>query len=464
MNASDEATVAEKTLFDDGLSVADVHALVARFGRDVVSRVRDAKTRFSPLMHPTHSAAVLRVLIEYGANVNYVAKRGLTPLMTCRSADAARVLLAAGARVDAFDAARFTALMHSVDDVDKLTALLDAGADVNWLVKGRTALSLAVRNWPAVRLLLARGASPNVLAFEDQRHFTPLHVARTADWVRALVQAGAALEALDYDKNTPLLTAAGIDVVRALLQAGADPNAVNVNRCRPLHRAVTPEWVHLLAAAGADGRMAFDSAGRTPLMTLQPSAHLFRAFVDAGVDINAVDRRGLSVLRYGHAMPAHNLRMLVELGANIDHPFVLNDHARNVQSLLFLLACNVHVPPTYTTWLLPESRDLIFAAGCLVVQTERAPRVDAPTMVLARQRIQRARLDLIRREASNICIALQSMELPAWVTLQIVECACAPFAVCVPLFVKWNLITSIKHFRSSRQSQSVSAAAGLSNN
>jgi ankyrin repeat protein len=452
----------EKSLFDENLTADDVHALVALHGRDVVNTARDKKTRFTPIMHPSHSPDVVRALLQHGADVNYVAKRGLTPLMTCRSAESARVMLAAGARVDAFDAARFTALLHSVDDVDKLTVLLDAGADVNWRAKRHSAMSLGSRRWPVVQLLLSRGATvADVYTYEDQdrQYFAPLHVAGTPEWVDALLRAGASIEAPDHENNTPLMRASNVEVVRALLRAGANPNAKNVYGRTPLFRAYTPEWVKVLIDAGADARLAVDSKRRTPIMTVQPSAAMFRALVDAGVDINAIDAYRLPILRYNHIMPLRHLRSLVELGANFDHPFVLNDHARHLQSLLFLIACGVDIPEHHSTWLLTDSAEVMFAAGCRTVVHDQAPSADSPAMVRGRQRIQRARLDLIREEASIVCIALQSMELPAWVTLQIIDCVCAPFAVCVPLFLKWNLITCVKHFRNGGSSGSLPSAA-----
>jgi ankyrin repeat protein len=67
------------------------------------------------LMMAWHSPEIVRLLIERGANVNFVAKRGLTPLMAVNHAESARLLVEAGARIDAIDDHRFTALLHSID-------------------------------------------------------------------------------------------------------------------------------------------------------------------------------------------------------------------------------------------------------------------------------------------------------------------------------------------------------------
>jgi hypothetical protein len=44
----------------------------------------------------------------------------------------------------------------------------------------------------------------------------------------------------------------------------------------------------------------------------------------------------------------------------------------------------------------------------------------------------------------EICIALQAMELPAWVTVQILDAA-RPWST-LPLHSKWNLVCAVKHF------------------
>jgi hypothetical protein len=93
--------------------------------------------------------------------------------------------------------------------------------------------------------------------------------------------------------------------------------------------------------------------------------------------------------------------------------------------------------------------DLLFAAGCQTIGREGPPQgpPGRKRLEAAKRLIRRSRVNLIREKTTSICIGLQSMELPAWVTLQIVECACSPFSVCVPLFLKWELVTAVKHFK-----------------
>jgi hypothetical protein len=50
--------------------------------------------------------------------------------------------------------------------------------------------------------------------------------------------------------------------------------------------------------------------------------------------------------------------------------------------------------------------------------------------------------------ATEICIGLQDLELPAFVTLQIVDEAVHENSI--RMWAKWELITAVKHFRDRR--------------
>jgi hypothetical protein len=55
---------------------------------------------------------------------------------------------------------------------------------------------------------------------------------------------------------------------------------------------------------------------------------------------------------------------------------------------------------------------------------------------------------MIRERATEICIGLQSLELPAFVTLQIIDEAVHENSI--RMWAKWELITAVKHFRDRR--------------
>jgi hypothetical protein len=51
---------------------------------------------------------------------------------------------------------------------------------------------------------------------------------------------------------------------------------------------------------------------------------------------------------------------------------------------------------------------------------------------------------------ADICFALQSLHLPAFLLMCIAEEACANVASYVPDHVKWNMVVAIKHFKRGR--------------
>jgi hypothetical protein len=54
-------------------------------------------------------------------------------------------------------------------------------------------------------------------------------------------------------------------------------------------------------------------------------------------------------------------------------------------------------------------------------------------------------IGFIRERATEICIGLQDLELPAFVTLQIIDEAVHENSI--RMWAKWELITAVKHFR-----------------
>jgi hypothetical protein len=54
-----------------------------------------------------------------------------------------------------------------------------------------------------------------------------------------------------------------------------------------------------------------------------------------------------------------------------------------------------------------------------------------------------------RERLTEICIGLQDLELPAWVTVQILDAA-RPWST-MPLHSKWNLVCAAKHYHDKKQ-------------
>jgi ankyrin repeat protein len=75
-------------------------------------------------------------------------------------------------------------------------------------------------------------------------------------------------------------------------------------------------------------------------------------------------------------------------------------------------------------------------------------RVDAAVAIRHTRPEHRKRFEC-RERLTEICIALQDLELPAWVTVQILDAA-RPWST-LPLHSKWNLVCAVKHYRDKKQ-------------
>jgi ankyrin repeat protein len=76
-------------------------------------------------------------------------------------------------------------------------------------------------------------------------------------------------------------------------------------------------------------------------------------------------------------------------------------------------------------------------------------RVDVAVAIRHTRPEERKRFECER--LTEICVALQAMELPAWVTVQILDAA-RPWST-LPLHSKWNLVCAVKHFHDKRPAQ-----------
>ena len=95
--------------------------------------------------------------------------------------------------------------------------------------------------------------------------------------VRALIEAGADVDALNSNLSSPLHRASlwNPAVVPILLEAGATVNALNKWRETPLCYAVLQDHrsaIEALLAAGADPLLGESPRGRSPLRYISPQS------------------------------------------------------------------------------------------------------------------------------------------------------------------------------------------------
>lgn len=197
-------------------------------------------------------------------------------------------------------------------DLEKVKKALAAGADINGVASGRTALQQAAEKGQTavIRLLLEKGADPNVtttynaetplvIAVEnadaqalkllvakgaradqvDKRGETQLHLAARRGWRKAiayLLDKGAEVDVTDKYDSTPLMAAArngksrdDYDTVKILLDRGADVKARSHTKSTALHETAgqpnaDPRLFALLVSKGADVNSI--ECGESPLM------------------------------------------------------------------------------------------------------------------------------------------------------------------------------------------------------
>jgi ankyrin repeat protein len=181
---------------------------------------------------------LLKLLLEYGMDVNAQDKHGNTPLHWAQLRDnepMVRLLLKYGADVNAQNNYGNRPLYLAINAGKKSTVslLLKYGADVNVQNEyGEIPLHMAAREGDEsiVRLLLAKGARVDV---QDTNGRTPLHWAANEDHesiVRLLLAKGARVDAQDTNGRTPLHWAASEgneSIVMLLLEYGADVSNKN---------------------------------------------------------------------------------------------------------------------------------------------------------------------------------------------------------------------------------------------
>ena len=258
----------------------------------------------------------VRALLSIGANIECVNYKGNTPLWiaSCNlHLDVVTELITAGANVSATNLKGDIPLTPICQrgSLDIASLLVANGADVNHLNKNRDSLVLmCCRNGQAdvLRFLLDQvnpeirdhaapidGFNPVMAAAESNR----------ALCIRVLHEYKYVLDSQTSDDNAILRRATALHIAayygrtaaaRTLLELGAEVNAVDFNRSTPLHMAVVqnmPEMVLILKNAGAD-MMALDNLNNTPFAYCRgaESSAIYEALADPAFSILMCLARG----------------------------------------------------------------------------------------------------------------------------------------------------------------------------
>lgn len=164
---------------------------------------------------------------------------------------------------------------------------------------------------------------------------TELHTAaeaNDADRVRALIAAGAEIDARDKDQRTPLLLATradAIDSARALIEAGADVNARDNIRDTPFLYAGAEGRLEILKALLATGKADLKDTNRYGGNALIPAAHhghpeTVRELLKTKIEIDHINRLGwtalLETIILSDGGPTHQniMQQLIAAGADVN--------------------------------------------------------------------------------------------------------------------------------------------------
>ena len=245
------------------------------------------------------NGALVRTLLDAGANVNIPQADGMTALHWAvyqDDAETAGLLVRSGADVNAENRYGVPPLSVAATNgsADIVTLLLDAGANAKAVLRGgETVLMTAARTGSlgAVRALLAKGADPNAREEREQTALMWAAAEGHAAVTHALLEVGADMHVQLKSGFTPMFFAVReghIDVVHTFLEAGADVHellqrvkdgpdrAVNNASYRPVDDGISPllmavrnghfELAVALVHAGADPND--QHSGFTPLHTM----------------------------------------------------------------------------------------------------------------------------------------------------------------------------------------------------
>ena len=280
---------------DQGAEFGDVDFEAAKPRKPVDPKVRELIAAVR--MHD--NAAVKTILKSAPEHVNGQDSGGSAALHHAAgfgTLEAMKLLIEAGAEVDARNDRDSTPLHWAVSDPEKIQLLLAHGADINAKTEREsTALSLAAMHRfdiAPLKLLLEKGADPNIASINRQ---------------------------------TPLMSAArggNVEAMELLLAKKADPLAVAGSGAVPLMAAAAsrnPEAVKLLLEHGGDVN-AKTKRNQTAIFgaASRGAEDVVKLLLEQGAEVNIEDYQGHTPLTYAamsESMSAPTVRMLLDKGA-----------------------------------------------------------------------------------------------------------------------------------------------------
>lgn len=182
--------------------------------------------------------------------------------------------------------------------IDEVRTLLDSGADVNTIdKKGYTAIMYALENDNLDMIKIILKYKPD-LGLVNAEGNMPLMIANSPEAVNMLVEAGARIDKFNEKRNNPLLNAArkkDIKTIEALLKNGAKTEIRNSRNQTPLLLAIMDKRVDaakiLIKHSFIDNR---DKEGNTALM-YATDEDIIIALLEQGTDMKMKNNKGVVI-------------------------------------------------------------------------------------------------------------------------------------------------------------------------
>jgi ankyrin repeat protein len=353
-------------------------------------------------------------------------------------------------------------LLHRATElgcVEIMALLLDAGADINAVdIYQQSACHVAISysRFDALKLLVDRGASLGVVDSDGDSLLDIVRVFKKSEqFAVLLLDAGAPIDGLSNDHLMSLVKS--VAVFNRLLARGVNFRTLRDNfgcsLCHYVARNVTSEQdlVGLIRACGIDAVHERDNNGGSPLhqalFNINESA--MRVLVEFGADIDRQDNWGCTALiDAAEKMTSSRVELVSALGA--DASLVTNSG----QAACHLAALNRH----------RLSLCALVAAGGDLYQPNKdgeTPRMiairenvalpSADEIDLARRRISKTRVDLVRDRAFQICVGLHPLDINALQLCEILKHSFGAVGSLIAFHQWWAIATKVKHFRDHKQ-------------
>ncbi len=209
---------------------------------------------------------------------------------------------------------------------DVVRALLAAGARPDYAFGGPILINVIGDNKPAnlevVRALIEAGADVNA---RDGQGYTPLSMAFVrdrSDMIQLLLQSGARPEALKESMLTSAAKRGDLQEVASIIAAGTSVDARNTIGATPLSEAVCSgqlAMVHYLLRAGANVNLPTGD-GYLPLMlaSIRQNPMIFHALLNSGADVNAKSNKPTALMGAVEQGRKEFVQPLIAAGADLN--------------------------------------------------------------------------------------------------------------------------------------------------